>query len=283
MLTELQAGPYTIRGVSVGGVYTSLQVPQLGAVLDAGLPIRSFAGTDRIFLSHGHPDHAGALGALLGIRRLIGKGAPQVFLPEEILPAMQEALAAQTRLHHCDLSIRAESMRPGDTRELGAGLWVRALRTHHPVPSLGYQFLRRVQKLRPELRTLPGEEIARLRREGAPGVFEQTEHLELAYVTDTLSRVLETSPELLRSRVLVLECTFVDAARSIEDAQARAHLHLDELVARADAFENEALVLMHFSQSLAPAQVHAEIQRRLPPSLLGRVHVFAPPSGPWFG
>ena len=283
MLTELQAGPYTVRGISVGGVYTSLQVRELGVVLDAGLPIRSFAGTDRLFLSHGHPDHAGALGALLGIRRLIGKGPPQVFLPAELAAPLQESLALQSRVHHCDLSIQAVPLRHGDTVELGQGLWVRALRTHHPVASLGYQFLRRVTKLREEHRGLPGEEIARLRREGAPGVFEEVERLELAYVTDTLARVLETSPELLHSRVLILECTFVDARHSVEDAQQRAHLHLDELVARAEQFQNEALVLMHFSQSLAPAEVHAQVRGRLPPSLQQRVHVFAPASGPWFG
>jgi ribonuclease Z len=283
MLTELHAGPYSIRGVSVGGVYTSLQVRELGVVLDAGLPIRSFAGTDRLFLSHGHPDHAGALGALLGIRRLLGKGAPQVFLPAELAAPLQESLALQSRVHHCDLSIHAVPLLPGDTHELGQGLWVRALRTHHPVASLGYQFLRRVTKLREPYRSLPGEEIARLRRENAPGVFEHVERLELAYVTDTLSRVLETSPSLLHSRVLILECTFVDAQRSIEDAQARAHLHLDELVSRAELFQNEALVLMHFSQSLAPAEVHAQVRSRLPPSLQQRVHVFAPTAGPWFG
>lgn len=283
MLTELQAGPYAVRGVSVGGVYTCLQVRELGVVLDAGLPIRSFAGTDRIFLSHGHPDHAGALGALLGIRRLIGKGPPQVFLPAELAAPLQESLALQGRVHHCDLSIHAVPLLPGDTHELGKGLWVRALRTHHPIASLGYQFLRRVTKLREQHRGLPGEEIARLRREGTPGVFEQVEHLELAYVTDTLARVLETSPELLRSRVLILECTFVDERHSIEDAQSRAHLHLEELVARAEQFQNEALVLMHFSQSLSPAEVHARVRSRLPPSLQARVHVFAPASGPWFG
>ncbi len=283
MLTELQAGPYSIRGISVGGVYTSLQVRELGVVLDVGLPIRSFAGTERIFLSHGHPDHAGALGALLGIRRLLGKGAPQVFLPAELAAPLQESLALQSRVHHCDLSIQAVPLLPGDTHELGQGLWVRALRTHHPVASLGYQFLRRVTKLSEPYRGLPGEEIARLRRENAPGVFEHVERLELAYVTDTLSRVLETSPSLLHSRVLILECTFVDAQRSIEDAQARAHLHLDELVARAELFQNEALVLMHFSQSLSQTEVHAQVRSRLPPSLQQRVHLVAPTAGPWFG
>ena len=68
MLTEVSAGPYTVRGISVGGVYTSLQVPELGVVLDAGVPIRSFAGTDRIFLSHGHSDHIDAVDQELGAR-----------------------------------------------------------------------------------------------------------------------------------------------------------------------------------------------------------------------
>jgi ribonuclease Z len=282
MLTEVEAGPYTVRGISVGGVYTSLQVPELDSVLDVGVPIRSFAGTDRIFLSHAHPDHASGLGSLLGIRRLIGKGPPQVFLPAEIEANVQEALAVLSRLHHTSMEVRTVPLKPGDVFALGHGLHVRAFRAHHPVPSLGYQFLRRIAKLRPEFRGLPPQEIAQRRQAGEP-LLDEVDRLELAYATDTLSRVLETEPSVLESRVLILECTFVDARHSVQDAQERWHLHLDELAARADLFRNEALVLMHFSQSHGPEEVQATIRARLPPSLYERVRVFAPPSGRWFG
>ncbi|ADO71723.1 MBL fold metallo-hydrolase [Stigmatella aurantiaca] len=283
MLTAVQAGPYTVRGISLGGVYTSLQIPELGVVLDAGVPIRSFAGTDRLFLSHGHPDHSSALGSLLGIRGLVGKAAPlQVFLPAEIEAAVQEALAAAGRLHRSSTTIQAFPMLPGEERHLSHGLWVRAFRTHHAGPSLGYQFLRRVTKLKPEHQAMPGEEIARLRKQGAD-LFETTERLELAYATDTLSDVLETAPEVLHSRVLILECTYLDAKHPAEAARERLHTHLDEIIARADRFQNEALVLMHFSQAYSPEQVHTLLQERLPALLRDRVRIFAPDSGRWFG
>ena len=38
MLTTVTAGPYTVRGVSIGGVYTSIAVPELGVLFDAGIP-----------------------------------------------------------------------------------------------------------------------------------------------------------------------------------------------------------------------------------------------------
>ncbi|ATB27943.1 MBL fold metallo-hydrolase [Melittangium boletus] len=282
MLTEVSAGPYTVRGISVGGVYTSLQVPELGVVLDAGVPIRSFAGTDRIFLSHGHSDHASALGSLLGIRCLIGKGPPQVFLPAEIETPLCESLAVQSRLLRASLDVETVPMRPGDTQHLGHGLFVRAFRTHHPVPSLGYQFFRRVSKLKPEHQGLPPEEIARRRKAGEP-LFDEMDRLELAYATDTLSRVLESAPEVLHSRVLILECTFLGDKRTVSDAQERAHLHFDEILARAELFQNEALVLMHFSQAYSPEEVHAVIRAQTPEVLRERLRVFAPTSGRWFG
>ncbi|XXF77140.1 MBL fold metallo-hydrolase [Myxococcaceae bacterium GXIMD 01537] len=283
MLTELSLPPYTLRGISVGGIYTSLQVPELDAVLDVGIPIRSFATTDRIFLSHGHPDHASALGSLLAIRALAGKRRPpQVFLPAEILSDVEDALSAQGRVHHTVQPIDPVPLLPGDVRPLGHGLWVRAFRTHHAPPSLGYQFIRRVSKLRPEYLHLPGEEIGRLRRSGAD-IFEEEEKLELAYATDTLAQVLESAPSVLDSRVLILECTFLDEHRTVEQAHAHQHIHLDEVIARADQFRNEHLVLMHFSQAYSPAQVHEILARRLPPSLRERVRVFAPESGRWFG
>jgi ribonuclease Z len=283
MLTEVQAGPYTVRGISVGGVYTSLQVPELNVVLDAGVPLRSFATTDHIFLSHGHSDHASALGALLGIRGLVGKHSPaQVFLPAEIEPAVQEALAAQSRLHRSAIEIAPIPMLPGDTRKVYRDVWVRAFRTHHAGPSLGYQFFKRVTKLKPEHQGLPGEEIGRLRREGA-GIFDEVERLEVAYATDTLSKVLESAPSILESRVLILECTYVDQKRTVEETQERLHTHLDEIIARADKFQNEALVLMHFSQLYGPLQVRDVIRQRVPPTLWERIRVFAPGSTSWFG
>ncbi|MDY7231704.1 MBL fold metallo-hydrolase [Hyalangium rubrum] len=284
MLTEVQAGPYTVRGISVGGVYTSLQVPELGVVLDVGVPLRSFATTDHVFLSHGHSDHASALGALLGIRGLVGKHTPaRVFLPAEIESAVQEAQAALCRLHRSAISFQTIPMLPGETLKVYKDLWVRAFRTHHAGPSLGYQFLRRITKLKPEHQGLPGEELARLRREGAPGIFEEIERRELAYATDTLSKVLETAPEILDSRVLILECTYLDQSRTVEETQERLHVHLDEIIARADRFQNEALVLMHFSQAYPPTAVHDIIRQRVPPALLERVRVFAPDTSRWFG
>jgi ribonuclease Z len=60
-------------------------------------------------------------------------------------------------------------------------------------------------------------------------------------------------------------------------------VHLDELLERASSFRNEALVLMHFSQMYAPAEVHRILAQRCPPELHKRIVVFAPSSGPWPG
>ena len=283
MITEVRAGPYTLRGISVGGVYTTLHVPELDVLLDAGLPLRSFATVGRFFLSHGHLDHVSGLAGLLNIRGLVGGKRATIYLPAEIEGPVRDLLRAHTALARAELDVELVPMRPGDERPLGNSVFVRAFQTHHPVPSLGYQFVRRVSKLRPEHHGKAPEEIARLRKQGASGLFEEHERLELAYATDTLSRVLETEASLLESRVLVLECTFVDSTRSVEDARRKFHLHLDELIELAPKFNNEALVLMHFGQGTSPERVREAVQSRLPPGLRERVVVFAPEGDRWFG
>jgi ribonuclease Z len=279
--TAVRAGPYTVRGVSVGGVYTTLQVPELSALLDVGLPLRGFCAADEIFLSHGHVDHMGGLLGLLGVRGMMHKPRPaRLFLPAEIADDVRSLLAAASRLQRFPLEVESVPLRPGDEMRLANNLWVRAFRTHHPVPSLGYQFSRRVSKLRPEFLGLPGPEIAARKRRGDE-LFTQGEHLELCYATDTLVRVLDTEPRMLQSRVLILECTFYDERKSLADARAGCHIHLDELLERADRFENEHLVLMHTSQIYSPQEARRILARRCPESLLRRIVLFAPERGPW--
>ena len=282
MLTTVAAGPYTIRGVSVAGIYTSLFVRELGVLFDVGLAARSCAGADHIFLSHGHADHIGALVTLLGIRGLLRMAPPVVFLPAEIADSTREALSLFSRGQRYEFSINAQPMSPGDEFMLRPDLSVRAFRTHHVGPSLGYQFFSRVQKLKPSHLGLPGKEIADRRKRGED-IFDQEERLELAYATDTLLRVVETTPSLLKTRILIMECSFLDERKDIKSSRSGGHVHLDELLEKADAFENEVIVLMHFSQMYAPAEVHQILKRRCPPALWERIVVFAPTAGAWPG
>ena len=282
VITQVRAGPYTLRGVSIGGVYTSLHVPELDVLLDVGVSLRPFAAVGRWFLSHGHLDHLAGLAGLLNIRGLLGLEPPQLYLPAEIEADVRALLAAHTALGRAALEVEFVPMVPGDERPLGRGWSVRALRTHHPVPSLGYEFLRRTLKLLPEHVGKSSDEIARLRKSGAAGVFETVEQLELAYATDTLARVLESSPTLLASRVLVIECTFVGDEKGVEHARRKSHLHLDELAAVAPRVANAAVVLMHFGQATSPDMTRAAVQARLPSGLRERVVVFAPEGDRWF-
>ncbi|HEY4180710.1 MAG TPA: MBL fold metallo-hydrolase [Kofleriaceae bacterium] len=283
MLTTVTAGPYTVKGVSVGGVYTSISVPELGVVFDAGIAPRSHGGIDTILLSHGHADHVGALPALLGIRALHGKTKPpRVVLPSEIVADLEVALAALTKLQRFDLAIDAIGMQPGDEIALRGDLLVRAVRTYHPVPSLAYLLVRRVAKLKAALHGLDGRAIAERKANGEV-VTDVEERIELAYATDTLISVLDHSPELLTARVLIMECTFLDDRKSRDAARAGCHVHLDEIVERADTFKNEHIVLMHFSQLYRPDEISGILDAKLPPALRSRVIPFAPATAHWPG
>jgi ribonuclease Z len=282
MLTTVKAGPYTVRGVSVGGVYTSLHVPELDCLFDTGTVARSMAGASNILLSHGHADHLGALPAVLGVRGLLRLEKPRVFAPARLVPAVRATLSELSKVQRYSLDIELIGVEAGDDHALTRDLAVRVFRTHHTVPSVGYQLFRRVQKLKPEYLGLPGSEIKR-RREAGEHLFLAKEHLELAYATDTLIRVLDTHPSLLTTRVLILECSFIDERKSLAESRAGGHIHLDEILERAADFENEYLVLMHFSQIASPAEVRRTLERRCPRRLLERLRVFAPEAGAWPG
>ena len=175
-------------------------------------------------------------------------------------------------------------MEPGDERVVKGDLWVRAFKTFHPVPSFGYLFFRRIQKLKPQFKGLPGAEIGARRKAGEALFFEE-ERRELAYATDTLAQVLDQSPEILDAQVCIIECSFLDERKSRAGARAGCHIHLDDLVERLELLEQSqgTLVFMHFSQLYKPSEVPKIIAERLPASMVERIVPFAPPRGPWPG
>jgi len=55
------------------------------------------------------------------------------------------------------------------------------------------------------------------------------------------------------------------------DAREYGHTHLDEIVENADAFQNEAILMIHFSARYKAAVVRGNLANKLPEHLLKRV------------
>ena len=60
---ELSLGPYPYRGRSVGSYATCHQFPGFGLMFDVGLAGLSSIPIGDVFVTHGHDDHVGGLGA----------------------------------------------------------------------------------------------------------------------------------------------------------------------------------------------------------------------------
>ena len=252
----------TIRGRSLGGIYTSVFVPELGLMFDAGVALRENIGAKAVCISHGHVDHIGALPAFLGMRGLFGQREPiTVYCPQEIKESVREGLRAFEVMQTFDFNVEIVGMTAGDEVSLGKRLKLRAFKTFHPVPSLGYLVYEPVRKLKSEFKDLPGAELKR-RRLAGDDIFNLQERRYFAYATDTLPEVLKHHTWLAEVENLMLECTFLDERKSVKDARRGGHIHLDELLPYFEKLKNQRLHLMHFSQLYTPKQVREILQTR---------------------
>jgi len=144
-------------------------------------------------------------------------------------------------------------------------------KTFHRVVSQGYLLYSIREKLKPELQGLPSNEI-RKRKLAGEEVTRVTEVPEVAFTGDTTSAFIHypANTDVLSARVLIMELTFLDDTISADQAKERGHMHIQDLVDNADMFQNEAILLIHFSARYREADILASLDERLPPDLRRR-------------
>jgi ribonuclease Z len=154
-----------------------------------------------------------------------------------------------------------------------------AFRAVHRTPTLGYALVRTKKRLRDGYRKLGSEALAELRRDGR--VLEDTIDVpEVVFCGDTNIDVVEREEIVRTAKLLILEVTFLDDRVPPDAARKKGHVHLDQVVERADLFENEAILLTHISQRYAPSQIRKILDDKLPKSLRDRVTPLMP-KAPW--
>ncbi len=264
-----------VDAVSVGGLETCIELPGFDLALDIGRCPMSAVKRPRVLFTHAHMDHMGGLAYHAAMRDLQGMRPPTYLVPRENHADVGALLDAWRRLDRSSLPCTVVACGPGDRVDIGGGRFAEPFRSPHRVPCQGYALISTRKKLKPELLHLTPSEL-QVRRAAGVELSETTEVVDVAFSGDSVIDVVDREEKVRTARLLILEVTFLDDRVPVDKARSKGHVHLDEVVARADLFENEALLFTHFSARYRRDDILRILDARLPPSLRARVTPLLP-------
>ena len=243
---RLQFGPHSVVGYSVAGEETVVQCPELGVCFDVGRAPQFALTSDILCVSHGHMDHVAGLAYYVSQRYFQGLKPPTILVPEEIADPIDEMLLAWRRIERQPTPYDLVEMRPGQMFRVRKDFGVRAFRTHHGGPSLGYAAVDIRHKLREEFLGKSGPELAKLKEDGVEIQYVKEVPI-VAYLGDTGPGPVWKEPDVVEAKILLTECTFFEDDHR-RTAKAGRHTHVSDFAGYLPRLNNEAVVLLHVSR-----------------------------------
>ncbi len=265
---------FTIEGRSRAGHETWFRIRELGLALDIGRCPDEVIHLPHIFVSHAHLDHSAGIPFYAGQRRLQRLPAGRVYVPEESAGDMRALMALHERMEGTGYEIEIVGMAENQVVPLGRTHRVRAHRATHRVAARAWEVMETRHHLKKEFAGMEGPQLAKLRQDGV-ALTEDVQYPVLFYTGDTDRGILEQNDAIFKARVLMIECSFVMAGHQQRAAEYR-HIHFDDLVDFKDRFENDLILLTHFSRRYSRQEIRDEIRRRCPEVLRDRIRLALP-------
>ena len=263
---------FPVEGYGRGAVQSYVRLTEQKLLFDLGGSPWEFQNTPTAFVTHGHLDHLAALPVFVARRRMMKMEPPTVYVPAEIEDAVQQLLRAWQKLDRGRMAVDLVGVEPGQEIELNRELAMTVFPTTHTVPSVGYVLWGKKRKLKAEYAGLAQDEIRALAMKGEEMSREVREPL-VAYTGDTSPAGLfdtDGGADALRAKLLITEMTFFRRDHRRSKIHKYGHMHLDDIVERADRFENEAVLFLHASTRTAERPFRRAVEKRLPGDLMER-------------
>lgn len=260
--TELSCGPFTLEGFSRSTIETYIKVNELNICFDIGKCPMSLVYIPQIFISHFHGDHSLGLTYYIAHRNLAKLETGKVYIPAAAEKAVHELIRSQAALEQARRDYELIPVESGMELEFKRNLSMRMFSTDHRIASVGFQVIETRHKLRPEFQGLGQAEIIGLKRDGVE-IVTPVRIPRITYVGDSTIKVFDWHPEILKSEILITECTFLTDDH-YEEAARRKHMHIRDIVPWLDVIESEHVILMHFSMRYTRQEIKYHVNRWIP-------------------
>lgn len=270
---SLDMGSCEIIGVSLAGCRTSLFIPELKMGFDAGFPFPYQLGIETFFITHGHMDHAAAIPFIISQKNLNNQKVTQFYMPASLVEPLTEILNLWQKIegHHYTYNFLPSI--PGEPIILNQQFYVKSFNAHHRIPALGYSLFQTKKHLKKEFEGLSRDELVALKSKGI-AIDEIQEFPLMSFSGDSKIEFLWEEPWICHSKYLFIETTYIDDRKTIEQARAWGHIHLDEVIEALPRIHSEKIILMHISSRYSDQEAQAIIAKRIPKAYQDRVLFF---------
>jgi ribonuclease Z len=268
-LAEFVHGDIRLLGSSLAGEETFIVAPELNLAFDLGRAPRETLSVDHVFLTHGHMDHAAGIAYYFSQRMFLDQQPGHLYLPRPLIEPVQRLLRTWADIDGHEPPAHIHPAEAGVDIPLRRDLAVRPFEVNHPcrrhdrsvVRALGFAAIEVRHKIYDEYRDLAGPQIVELKKQGV-AITRRVELPLVAYCGDTAAGDFLDLDFVRNSKVLLLECTFVEGDHR-DRARAGNHLHVSDLPAILPRLNNERIVLIHLSRRTSLAAARATLRQEL--------------------
>lgn len=275
-MTNLKLENLRLKAIGLGGIESCYILLDFGIAFDFGRCPEELIDIDRIFLTHGHLDHASGLPYYFSQRSLKHRLPGQVYVPYPLYEPLKQILKLWHEIEDFSYEINLIPLREYEKVEIQKNYYILAIPAKHRIFAYGYVLIKEVQKLKKEYIGLPGTKIKELKEQNSP-IFEVLEIPLFCFSGDTTIEFVLEHPIVQEAEILLLECTYIDEVRPVARAREWGHIHLDEIVSHAHVFKNKKLVLTHFSKRYSRKKIQEIVEKKLPQELKERVVLLTAP------
>lgn len=262
-----------LKGLSLSGIRTAISLPEFSLSFDVAQGYPFLLNLKQFFLSHGHLDHSAGVPYIISQKAMNRHEAPLFYMPSSMVDPLDRIMKTWQEIEKHEYKYQFIPIRADLEIPVKGNHFVKAFPTTHRIESFGYTLFENHKKLAPHYQGLSREELLKIKKAG----FELNDVTPIPLVSftgDTQIEFLDSRPWVKKSKILMMEATYLDSQKTIEHARNWGHTHLHEILPRLDDIESEKIILIHTSSRYSWEEAQKLLQKQLPERHRSRVDLF---------